>query len=108
MCWFVRHRSVLKQQVGSADWGQEVSDILRQGIQRPKKGHDAGDHPPITPMKSATEAELGHDAWRLYDYITRHFIATVSDDIITPLLCRHFSVYFQLYFIARYFLNYHL
>jgi len=75
----VQHRGVLKQQVGSPDWGQEVSDILRLGIQRPKKGHDAGDHPPITPMKSATEAELGHDAWRLYDYITRHFIATVSD-----------------------------
>lgn len=44
----------------------------------PRKGVDAGDHPPITPMKSATETELGHDAFRLYDYITRHFIATVS------------------------------
>ena len=43
-----------------------------------RKGSDAGDHPPITPMRPATEAELGHDAWRLYDLITRHFIATVS------------------------------
>jgi len=42
-----------------------------------RKGSDQGDHPPITPMKSATESELGHDAFRLYDYITRHFIATV-------------------------------
>jgi len=72
---------VLKQQLGSPDWGQQVADILRAGMQRPKKGHDAGDHPPITPMKSASEAELGHEAWRLYDYITRHFIATVSIDV---------------------------
>ena len=43
-----------------------------------RKGSDAGDHPPITPMRSATEGELGGDAFRLYDYITRHFIGTVS------------------------------
>lgn len=29
-------------------------------------------------MKSASEAELGHEAWKLYEYITRHFIATVD------------------------------
>jgi len=63
--------------MNSPDWGREVKAILEAGIQRPKKGHDAGDHPPITPMKAATEAELGHEAWKLYDYITRHFIGSV-------------------------------
>ncbi len=43
-----------------------------------RKGTDVGDHPPITPMKAATEGELGHDMWRIYEYITRHFIGTVS------------------------------
>ena len=43
-----------------------------------RKGSDAGDHPPITPMKSASESELSGDSWRIYDYIVRHFIATVS------------------------------
>ena len=33
--------------------------LLSEGINRPRKGHDAGDHPPITPMRAATEAELG-------------------------------------------------
>lgn len=33
--------------------------MLVEGINRPRKGADAGDHPPITPMRSATEAELG-------------------------------------------------
>ena len=55
-----------------------MKELLNQGFNKPRKGVDAGDHPPITPMKAATEAELGHDGWRLYDYITRHFIATVS------------------------------
>jgi len=43
-----------------------------------RKGHDAGDHPPITPMRLATHNELDGDAWRIYDYVVRHFIATVA------------------------------
>ncbi|XP_061166711.1 DNA topoisomerase 3-beta-1-like [Saccostrea echinata] len=70
----------LRQQSSSSVWGDYVQTLLREGIQKPKKGSDAGDHPPITPMKPATEAELGHDAWRLYDFITRYFIATISPD----------------------------
>ncbi|XP_060074052.1 DNA topoisomerase 3-beta-1-like [Ylistrum balloti] len=74
-------KGTLKQQQSNSLWGSIVSDLLNTGIQKPKKGSDAGDHPPITPMRPATEAELGHDAWRLYDFITRHFIATLSRDM---------------------------
>nr|XP_014337517.1 PREDICTED: DNA topoisomerase 3-beta-1 [Bos mutus] len=70
----------LRQQANHPYWADTVKRLLAEGINRPRKGHDAGDHPPITPMKSATEAELGGEAWRLYEYITRHFIATVSHD----------------------------
>lgn len=70
-------RGVLKQQQHSVEWGLEVRDILGEGINKPKKGHDAGDHPPITPMKLATRNDLDGDAWKLYDYIARHFVATV-------------------------------
>ncbi|XP_039304984.1 DNA topoisomerase 3-beta-1 isoform X4 [Solenopsis invicta] len=77
--------STLKQQQNSPEWGEEVRQIIGTGINRPKKGHDAGDHPPITPMKHATRNELDGDSWRLYDYITRHFIATLARD------CRYLS-----------------
>ncbi|CAI9157407.1 unnamed protein product [Rangifer tarandus platyrhynchus] len=70
----------LRQQANHPYWADTVKRLLAAGINRPRKGHDAGDHPPITPMKAATEAELGGEAWRLYEYITRHFIATVSHD----------------------------
>lgn len=43
-----------------------------------RKGHDAGDHPPITPMRPASRDELDGDSWRIYDYVVRHFIATVA------------------------------
>ena len=59
-------------------WGAEVRELLQQGLTSPRRGTDVGDHPPITPMRSATETELGHEAFRLYDMITRVFIATVS------------------------------
>jgi DNA topoisomerase-3 len=76
-------RGVLKQQQHSTEWGFEVRDIITDGISKPRKGHDAGDHPPITPTKLANRSDLDGDAWKLYDYIARHFIATV----------RHFEVY---------------
>nr|XP_034371798.1 DNA topoisomerase 3-beta-1 isoform X2 [Arvicanthis niloticus] len=49
----------LRQQANHPYWADSVKQLLAEGINRPRKGHDAGDHPPITPMKSATEAELG-------------------------------------------------
>ena len=55
-----------------------MREILDGGINKPRKGNDAGDHPPITPMRGANEADLTGEAWRLYEYIVRHFIATVS------------------------------
>uniref|UniRef100_A0A670K2C4 DNA topoisomerase n=1 Tax=Podarcis muralis TaxID=64176 RepID=A0A670K2C4_PODMU len=70
----------LRQQANNPYWAETVKALLSEGINKPRKGHDAGDHPPITPMRTATEAELGGDGWRLYEYITRHFIATVSAD----------------------------
>jgi DNA topoisomerase len=46
-------------------------------------GTDAGDHPPITPVRPATEEELGGgDSWRVYDYVARHFLASVSPDAV--------------------------
>ena len=51
-------------------------------VKTPEKGHDVGDHPPITPMKAATRDELSKGGeWKIYDYVTRHFIASLHDDM---------------------------
>ncbi|KAK9679112.1 hypothetical protein K7432_016409, partial [Basidiobolus ranarum] len=70
-------KAVLKTQVEHSLWGQDVKMLLKDGFTTPEGGHDAGDHPPITPMSMATEYELSGDSWRLYDYITRYFIGTL-------------------------------
>jgi len=62
-------------------YGAFARRLLRDGVSAPRGGIDVGDHPPITPMKSATENELGGgNYWRLYDYIVRQFLASVSAD----------------------------
>nr|XP_015221342.1 PREDICTED: DNA topoisomerase 3-beta-1 [Lepisosteus oculatus] len=73
-------KGTLRQQANNPFWADTVRALLSEGLNHPRKGSDAGDHPPITPMRSASENELGSDGWRLYEYITRHFIATVSHD----------------------------
>ncbi|KAI1901120.1 hypothetical protein AGOR_G00056930 [Albula goreensis] len=73
-------KGTLRQQANNPFWADSVKALLAEGLNRPRKGADAGDHPPITPMRAASESELGSDGWRLYEYITRHFIATVSHD----------------------------
>ena len=46
-----------------------------------RKGDDAGDHPPITPMRGASRGDFrDSDQWRLYEYICEHFLASVSAD----------------------------
>uniref|UniRef100_A0A672RCY9 DNA topoisomerase n=1 Tax=Sinocyclocheilus grahami TaxID=75366 RepID=A0A672RCY9_SINGR len=52
-------KGTLKQQANSCLWGEMVKALLSEGINRPRKGVDAGDHPPITPMRAASENELG-------------------------------------------------
>jgi DNA topoisomerase-3 len=74
-------RNTLACQTGSPYWGQAARDVLDEGINKPRTdGVDAGDHPPITPVRLASENDMDHDSWRIYDMIVRHFIATVSRD----------------------------
>uniref|UniRef100_A0A5K4F1G8 DNA topoisomerase n=1 Tax=Schistosoma mansoni TaxID=6183 RepID=A0A5K4F1G8_SCHMA len=73
-------RGLLQQQVNNPLWGDLAREILHSGLTPPRAGHDAGDHPPIAPMRFASSQELGHEAYRLYEYITQHFIATIMPD----------------------------
>ncbi len=56
--------------------------MLYTGYNRPNKGHDAGDHPPITPIKAATKDELNGAEWKVYSFIARSFLGCVSTDAI--------------------------
>jgi DNA topoisomerase-3 len=77
----------VSEQCRSPYWGSYAATLLATGLQRPKKGVDAGDHPPITPVRSAAPGELVGDMERLYDMITRHFLAT---GMCWPIKCAVF------------------
>ncbi|PRW60157.1 DNA topoisomerase 3-beta isoform X1 [Chlorella sorokiniana] len=63
-------------------WGEYAASLIGN-FSIPKGGTDVGDHPPITPVRCATEAELGGgDAWRLYDFVARHFLGSLSPDCV--------------------------
>ncbi|XP_003738127.1 DNA topoisomerase 3-beta-1 [Galendromus occidentalis] len=57
-----------------------ANKLLANGL-KPKKGTDVGDHPPITPTKAASRAQLDGDSWRLYEYIVAHFLGSLGGDL---------------------------
>ncbi|RWS16329.1 DNA topoisomerase 3-beta-1-like protein [Dinothrombium tinctorium] len=73
----------LNLQKSHPDYSTVVQKLISQKLNKPRSGHDAGDHPPITPMRTATQNDFSdRDSWRVYDYIVRHFIGTLSKDLI--------------------------
>ncbi|XP_011176901.2 DNA topoisomerase 3-beta [Zeugodacus cucurbitae] len=73
-------QAVLRVLQPSNEFGEEARGILGD-FNAPRKGKDAGDHPPITPMKLANRSDFDKDTWRVYDFICRHFLGTVSRDL---------------------------
>jgi len=39
-------------------------------------------HPPIHPVKNVNKAELLSDEWKVYELLSRHFLATISKDAV--------------------------
>jgi DNA topoisomerase-3 len=39
-------------------------------------------HSPIHPVKNMNKDTLGHEEWRVYDMISRHFLACCSKDAV--------------------------
>ena len=74
--------SALEEQAHHPSWGRVVSYLLSSGrVAAPQGGKDVGDHPPITPMRAAPRDEFSKgNEWKIYDYVTRHFIASLHDD----------------------------
>lgn len=75
-------KATLQQQATDNRWGSYVRALLQTGFNKSRGGMDMGDHPPITPCRSANPAELSGDMARIYELVVRHFIASVSEDAV--------------------------
>ena len=79
-------RAVLREHTSHPDWGKTAAHLLRTKYAKsgrpPLRGHDAGDHPPITVLRSATREEVGGGAaWRVYEFVSRNFLGSLSDEL---------------------------
>ncbi len=73
-------RRLVEIQTLHPGWGQFATDILERGP-NPRNGNKTDEaHPPIHPTKFAQPGELQGDEARVYEFITRHFLACVSWD----------------------------
>ena len=75
-------QSLVRMFVSSSELGSSVQELLQEGLNKPKGGVDHGDHPPITPCRVADQNEIyDRDGWRIYDYVVRHFLGSISGDL---------------------------
>lgn len=74
-------RALVEKQTPDQRWGQFAQGLKDGGFQQPREGrHDDKAHPPIHPITYAAPAVLSHDEGRLYEYVTRRFLACCSED----------------------------
>ncbi|KAJ3011123.1 DNA topoisomerase [Thoreauomyces humboldtii] len=71
-------RPLVEAQTQDPNWGGYAQSLLGGKFKTPRKGqHDDQAHPPIHPVRGATD--LQGDEKRVYEYITRRFLACCSD-----------------------------
>ncbi|MCO5571757.1 hypothetical protein L7F22_025505 [Adiantum nelumboides] len=80
-------QGIVRQQVQHATWGNYAERLLDSSTslwrQPSNGGHDDKAHPPIHPTKySGGESNWSNDHVRLYELVTRHFLACVSQPAI--------------------------
>ncbi|KAJ3370037.1 hypothetical protein HDU91_006698 [Kappamyces sp. JEL0680] len=69
--------SLIEKQTSDPNWGTYATGLLNGKFKQPRKGsHNDEAHPPIHPVRSATNL-VGNEK-KLYDFITRRFLACCS------------------------------
>lgn len=56
-----------------------AKELLTNGYNHGLPGHDAGDHPPITPVGVPNDYLSGDNA-KIYNLVVKHFLASISND----------------------------
>lgn len=71
----------LKNGEGFGEFAERVASGDMWG--GPKNGkQDDKAHPPIHPVKHANKSDLSFDEWRVYELVSRHFLACISKDAV--------------------------
>lgn len=76
-------KDLVSYQEDSPDWGPYAQKLIQNNIFLwPRNGtHNDNAHPPIHPVKHLEKNQgLAPDEWKVYELITRHFLACCSQD----------------------------
>ncbi|KAL7938971.1 DNA topoisomerase [Trichoderma chlorosporum] len=74
-------RALVQKQTTDQRWGPFAQGLANGGFQQPREGkHDDKAHPPIHPIAHVAPTALTYDEGRLYEYVTRRFLACCSED----------------------------
>ena len=83
---------ILDNHKSNSEWGDYVKKLKTEGYEKPRSGHDAGDHPPITPVRSADSQDLGDLEWKIYSFISKSFFASISQNAIYEIYTSSFKI----------------
>lgn len=71
------------EKLKDSDLSKEVEEILKLERLKPTRGKKfSTDHPPIHPVAGGRKEKLKKDEWRIYELISRRFLATLAPDMI--------------------------
>ncbi|KAH6850274.1 DNA topoisomerase [Chaetomium sp. MPI-CAGE-AT-0009] len=76
-------RALVRKQTQDNRWGAFAQNLVDGGFQQPRQGrHDDKAHPPIHPITYAAAAALDDSERRVYELVTRRFLACCSEDAV--------------------------
>jgi DNA topoisomerase-3 len=74
-------RALVEKQTQDNRWGAFAQNLVNGAFRQPREGrNDDKAHPPIHPIAYCAPAGLRPDEGRLYEFITRRFLACCSED----------------------------
>ncbi|GAP87752.1 putative DNA topoisomerase [Rosellinia necatrix] len=74
-------RALVQKQTQSHAWGGFAQNLVDGGFQQPRQGrNDDKAHPPIHPITFAAPAVLNDQEKKIYEFVTRRFLACCSED----------------------------
>jgi DNA topoisomerase-3 len=74
-------RALVEKQTQDNRWGGFAQNLVNGSFKQPRQGgHDDKAHPPIHPVAYCAPANLNDQEKRVYEFITRRFLACCSDD----------------------------
>ncbi len=76
--------ALLGRQTGQgAPWDEYATALRQRGYDRPRAGgRDDKAHPPIHPVNHLPKDSVTPDEYKVYELITRHFLACLSRDAV--------------------------